>query len=174
MRAGKLFAVAALAAIFAAPLDARATRLDALAGSSRSIGDLGFAFTQLGQTGRIVLHDVDSSLVTDRLGVGFDIRQAIAGALAVASGALRDLELEFRVTSTLGVDGVANHLAVAVSQILANTAIPLDVQSRTALLARISEVERTYAVAPVPEPGAFAIFAASIGLITAASRRRWL
>jgi hypothetical protein len=52
--------------------------------------------------------------------------------------------------------------------------ITLDTSSRLGMLAQISEFEQSYAVAPIPEPGAFAIFAASLGLVVAASRRRWL
>jgi hypothetical protein len=46
--------------------------------------------------------------------------------------------------------------------------------SGTNALAQISEFEQRYGVAPIPEPGAFAIFAASLALVTTASRRRLL
>lgn len=54
------------------------------------------------------------------------------------------------------------------------TNIRLDVSSRTAFIAQISELEGQFSVAPIPEPGAIMIFAASLGLVTTASRRRWL
>jgi hypothetical protein len=54
------------------------------------------------------------------------------------------------------------------------TDIRLDVSSRTAFIAQISELEGSFSVAPIPEPGAIMIFAASLGLVMTASRRRWL
>ncbi len=65
-------------------------------------------------------------------------------------------------------------LPTAPSEIHVATDILLDVQLRTASISQLSEVEQSFTVAPVPEPGAFAIFAASLGLVTAASRRRLL
>jgi hypothetical protein len=52
--------------------------------------------------------------------------------------------------------------------------ITLDVRSRSAFIAQISEIEGQFSVAPIPEPGAVAIFAGSLMLVTAASRRRWI
>jgi hypothetical protein len=54
------------------------------------------------------------------------------------------------------------------------TDIRLDVSSRTAFIAQISELEGQFSIAPIPEPGAIMIFSASLGLVTTASRRRWL
>jgi hypothetical protein len=95
----------------AAPIGAQATLLDALVGSFQSIGGLTFDFTKVEQTGGVNLHDVDLTLVSDGLGVGFDITPVVAGALAPSNGGLIDLKLEFTVTSTLGIDGAGNHLA---------------------------------------------------------------
>jgi hypothetical protein len=93
------------------PPSAHATRLDVLEGTSQSIGDLVFSFTSIEQVGGINLHDVDLALVSDALGVGFDVSPAVAGALAAPGGAIRDLKLEFTVTSTLGIDAAGNHLS---------------------------------------------------------------
>ncbi|RIL05282.1 MAG: hypothetical protein DCC71_10935 [Proteobacteria bacterium] len=65
-------------------------------------------------------------------------------------------------------------LPAGVRQIGVVKQITLDTSSRLGMLAQISEFEQRYAVAPIPEPGAFAIFAASLGLVVTASRRRWL
>lgn len=65
-------------------------------------------------------------------------------------------------------------LPAASNEILVTNDILLDVQSRSAAIAQISEVEHSFTVAPIPEPGAIAIFAASLGLVAAASRRRLL
>jgi hypothetical protein len=54
------------------------------------------------------------------------------------------------------------------------TNITLDVRSRTAFIAQISELEGQFSIAPIPEPGAIMIFTASLGLVTTASRRRWI
>lgn len=89
---------------------AQATLLDALEGTSQSIGDLTFSFTGVTQTGGINLQDVDLTLVADGLGVGFDVTPVVAGALTASDGAIKDLKLEFTVTSTLGIDRAGNHL----------------------------------------------------------------
>ncbi len=65
-------------------------------------------------------------------------------------------------------------LPSAASEVLVSKNILLDVHSRTAFIAQISEIEGRYSVRPVPEPGAVAIFAASLAMVTTASRRRWL
>jgi hypothetical protein len=65
-------------------------------------------------------------------------------------------------------------LPAPASEALVATTITLDVSSRTAFIAQISEIEGQFSVAPIPEPGAIMIFAASLGLVTTASRRRWL
>lgn len=110
--AGMLRGTAAAALVlFAAPIGAQATLLDALVGSSQVIGDLTFDFTNVEETGGVDLHNVDLTLVADGLGVGFDITPVVAGALATSNGGLIDLKLEFTVTSTLGIDGAGNHLA---------------------------------------------------------------
>lgn len=70
-------------------------------------------------------------------------------------------------------DDVAT-LAAGAPQITVVKNIQLDTSSRTGLLAQLSEFEQRYSVAPIPEPGAFAIFAASLGLVASASRRRML
>lgn len=111
MRVRNWVAAAGLGMLLALPLSARATLLDALAGTSQSIGDLTFSFTSVGQVGGINLHDVDLTLLSDALGVGFDVIPVAAGALSAPSGATRDLKLEFTVTSSLGVDAAGNHLS---------------------------------------------------------------
>ncbi len=60
------------------------------------------------------------------------------------------------------------------SEALVSTNITVDVRSRTAFIAQISELEGQYSIAPVPEPSAILIFAASVGVVATASRRRWL
>ncbi len=45
--------------------------------------------------------------------------------------------------------------------------IRLDTADRSALLAQISELEQSFATAPVPEPGAIAVFAMGLGLVAA-------
>lgn len=65
-------------------------------------------------------------------------------------------------------------LASPASAVDVTSSIRLDVSSRTAFIAQISEIEGRFSTAPVPEPGAIMIFAASLGLVTTASRRRWL
>jgi len=110
MRLAGMLRAAAAVLVIAAPIGAHATLLDALVGSSQSIGDLTFDFTNVEETGGINLHDVDLTLVADGLGVGFDITPVVAGALSTSNGGLADLKLEFTVTSTLGIDGAGNHL----------------------------------------------------------------
>jgi hypothetical protein len=106
-----LRAVAVVVAVgLAAPIGAQATLLDALVGSFQSIGGLTFDFTKVEQTGGVNLHDVDLTLVSDGLGVGFDITPVVAGALAASNGGLIDLKLEFTVTAPAGIDGAGNHL----------------------------------------------------------------
>lgn len=63
-------------------------------------------------------------------------------------------------------------LPVAAESIGVQKTITLDVSGRTAQFAQLSEFEQSYSVAPVPEPGAFMIFGASLALIMGASRRR--
>jgi len=106
-----LAAAALIACAWPAPSDA--TLLDALAGSTQSIGGLTFAFTKVEETGGIVLHDVDLTLVADGLGVGFDVTPVVAGALSASNGALKDVKLEFTITTTAGVDQGANHLSAS-------------------------------------------------------------
>ena len=65
-------------------------------------------------------------------------------------------------------------LASPASAVDVTSTIRLDVSSRTAFIAQISEIEGRFSTAPVPEPGAIAIFAASLAMVTTASRRRWL
>ncbi len=109
MHLASMLRAAAVVVVFAAPLGARATLLDALVGSSQTIGDLSFDFTKVEQTGGIDLHDVDLSLVSDAAGIGFDVTPAVAGALSTSNLGLIDLKLEFTVTSTLGIDAAGNH-----------------------------------------------------------------
>ena len=65
-------------------------------------------------------------------------------------------------------------LAAPARQISVVKNITLDTSSRRGMLAQISEFEQRYSVAPIPEPGAFAIFAGSLALVVTASRRRLL
>jgi phage gp37-like protein len=92
------------------PSFSNATPLDALEGSTQSIGGLTFHFTKVEETGGIVLQNVDLTLVSDALGVGFDVTPLVAGALGATNGALKDLKLEFTITTTVGVDQAGNHL----------------------------------------------------------------
>jgi hypothetical protein len=110
---GMMSAAAAFLIALGAPQGARATLLDALTGTSQSIGDLTFSFTGVEETGGINLHDVELTLVADGLGVGFDVTPVIVGALSASNGGLKDLKLEFSVTSTLGVDAAGNHLGAS-------------------------------------------------------------
>ncbi len=110
---GMMNLAAAIAVALAAPQGARATLLDALVGTSQSIGALTFSFTVIEETGGINLHDVDLTLVADGLGIGFDVTPVIAGALSTSNGGLEDLKLEFTVTSTLGIDAAGNHLVAS-------------------------------------------------------------
>ena len=109
--AGTIRAAAAFAIALAVSPGAQATLLNVLEGTSQSIGDLTFSFTGVSQTGGINLQDVDLTLVADGLGVGFDVTPVVAGALTASDGAIKDLKLEFTVTSTLGIDRAGNHLA---------------------------------------------------------------
>lgn len=97
------------------PSLSKATLLDVLEGSTQSIGGLTFHFTKVEQTGGIVLQNVDLTLVSDALGVGFDVTPVVAGALSASNGALKDLKLEFTVTTTIGVDQAGNHLTATAS-----------------------------------------------------------
>jgi hypothetical protein len=111
MRLARMLRAAAAAVVLAAPIGAQATLLDALEGTSQSIGDLTFDFTKVEETGGVNLHNVDLTLVSDGLGVGFDVTPVVAGALATSNGGLLDLKLEFTVTSTGGISAAGNHLA---------------------------------------------------------------
>jgi hypothetical protein len=89
---------------------AQATLLSVLEGTTQSIAGLTFEFTDVDEVGGIDLSQVDLTLVADALGVGFDLTPVSAGALDASNGALKDLKLEFTVTSTAGVDAAGNHL----------------------------------------------------------------
>lgn len=65
-------------------------------------------------------------------------------------------------------------LASPAGQVQVSTNILLDVRNRQAFIAQISEIEGRFSIAPIPEPGAIVIFAASLAMVTTASRRRWL
>ncbi len=108
--AGLMSAAAVFVVTLGVPSGARATLLDVLEGTSQSIGDLTFSFTGIEQTGGIDLHNVDLTLVADGLGVGFNVTPTVLGALSASNGELKDLKLEFTVTSTLGIDAAGNHL----------------------------------------------------------------
>jgi hypothetical protein len=92
------------------PTGATATLLDVLEGTTQSIGGLTLHFTKVEETGGIVLQNVDLTLVADAQGVGFDVTPVVAGALSASNGALKDLKLEFTITTTIGVDQAGNHL----------------------------------------------------------------
>ncbi|RIL05281.1 MAG: hypothetical protein DCC71_10930 [Proteobacteria bacterium] len=101
---------AAAAALLLGPLGAQATPLNVLEGTSQSLGGLTFHFTKIEEAGGLDLASLDLMLVSDALGVGFDVTPLVAGALGATEGALRDLKLEFTVTSAAGVDRAGNHL----------------------------------------------------------------
>jgi len=111
-RGWKPTALAAAAVLIAGawPSASSATPLDVLEGTSQSLGGLTFHFTKVEEVGGIVLQDVDLTLVSDGLGVGFDVTPLVAGALLASNGALKDLKLEFSITTTIGVDQAGNHL----------------------------------------------------------------
>jgi hypothetical protein len=100
----------AAAVLIAGASPSSATLLDALEGTTQSLGGLTFHFTKVEEIGGIVLQNVDLTLVSDGLGVGFDVTPVVAGALSAANGALKDLKLEFSITTTIGVDQAGNHL----------------------------------------------------------------
>jgi hypothetical protein len=104
---------AVVAGLLAVAPGAQATLLSVLEGTSDTIGDLTFTFTSVEQVGGIDLSQVDLTLVSDANGIGFDVTPIVAGALTATDGELKDLKLEFTVTSTLGIDRAGNHLAGA-------------------------------------------------------------
>ena len=133
------------------------------------------------QVGQLLMQYVVTANASVIDGVGLQFTGTALGAGAVTridelvSTPAGDVQLQvIREAGGSQIPTAFAALPTPVGEILVNTAITLDVQSRTALFAQVSEIEQSYSVAPVPEPGAFAIFAASIGMITAASRRRWL
>lgn len=97
------------------PGAASATLLSALEGTSQSIGVLTFDFTKVEILGPLDASLIDLTLVSDGLGLGFDVTPVVAGALSVTNGGLADVKLEFTVTTTVGVIAAGNHLAGAVS-----------------------------------------------------------
>jgi hypothetical protein len=102
-----------------------------------------------------------------------------AGALArideVVSAPAGDVALQaIRQSGGAQQPTASTSLPSAPNEVLVTNDILLDVRSRSAAIAQLSEVEHSFTVAPIPEPGAIAIFAASLGLLTAASRRRLL
>lgn len=101
---------AAAAALLLAPFGAQATLLSALEGTTQSLGGLTFHFTKVEETGGLNLSNIDLTLISDSLGVGFDVTPVVAGALGAANGAIRDLKLEFTVTAPAGIDEAGNHL----------------------------------------------------------------
>jgi len=92
-RGWKPTALAAAAVLIAGASASSATPLDVLEGTSQSLGGLTFHFTKVEEVGGIVLQDVDLTLVSDGLGVGFDVTPLVAGALLASNGALKDLKL---------------------------------------------------------------------------------
>ena len=113
-------AVAGLALLIL-PLAASATPLDAIEGTSASIGGLTITFTKVEQVGGLDLGQIELVLVADGLGVGFDL--LASGALSVANGALADLKLEFTVASTAGLDGVGNHLTATATGLVSSASV---------------------------------------------------
>ena len=112
--AAKLLAGTAASLLLGWSQGAQATLLSSLEGTTQSIAGLTFEFTKVEETGGIVLSDVDLTLVADSLGAGFDLTPLAAGALS-SSNALKDLKLEFTVSSDAGVDAVGNHLTATAS-----------------------------------------------------------
>lgn len=88
---------------------AQAAPLDSLVGTSQSLAGITIEWTKIEQTGGIDLSQIDLTLVSDGLGVGFDVTIP-SGVLSVLAGGGKDLKLEFSLTSAAGVDAVGNHL----------------------------------------------------------------
>lgn len=97
------------------PGAAGATLLSALEGTSQSIGPLTFDFTKVEIAGPLDPTQIDLTLVSDGLGIGFDVTPVIAGALSVANGGLADVKLEFTITAAVGVVEAGNQIAGSVS-----------------------------------------------------------
>ncbi len=63
-------------------------------------------------------------------------------------------------------------LATPSSSIEVSKSIVIDTTGSSAVLAQISEFEQSFTTAPIPEPGAVAVFSLGLGLVAATSRRR--
>lgn len=92
------------------PAAAGATLLSVLEGTTQTVGPLSIEFTKVEIAGTLDPTQIDLSMASDALGVGFDLTPIVAGALSVSNGAIADVKLEFTVTSTIGLTRAGNHL----------------------------------------------------------------
>lgn len=111
------------AVLLTVPGMARATLLNALEGTTQSVGPLTFEFTKVEIAGPLDPGQIDLSLVSDSLGYGFNVTPAVPDGIFVSNGAIADIKLEFTVTSTVGIDRGANHLAAGVEGELSSASV---------------------------------------------------
>jgi hypothetical protein len=131
----------------------------------------------LGQVGVLqIAFDVVASASLAITGVGLDITGTALGTGALARVAETVDGGPTLVASREG-GGAQNPVASAslgepASQL--HIVKDITVDARRGLLAQISEIRQRFDVAPVPEPGGFAIFATGALVVAVASRRRAL
>jgi hypothetical protein len=88
--------------------------LDTLQGQTTSVGSLSFDWTKVESTGDVDLSMILLSMESDTEGEGFDLTPAISSAMRADHPEKFDIKLEFRVTSTIPILQVGNHLQGAV------------------------------------------------------------